>query len=108
MTPKLKLVYFNIRGRAEPARLMLAYAKVKYEDVRIPMDDAGHPGESWKELKPSRFGSYLVIYLFVYSATPMGQLPILYIDNEVICQSSAIYRAVARECGESLFGKKNK
>ncbi len=59
MTPKLKLVYFNIRGRAEPARLMLAYAKVKYEDVRIPMDDTGNTGDEWKTLKPS-------IYLFIY------------------------------------------
>ena len=32
----LKLVYFDVRARAEPARLLLAYGGVEYEDVRIP------------------------------------------------------------------------
>jgi hypothetical protein len=30
---------------------------------------------------------------------PMGQLPAMYIDDTLICQSGAIFRAVARECG---------
>ncbi len=36
----------------------------------------------------------------------MGQVPILYIDDEVICQSSAIYRFIARECGKFVSKKR--
>ena len=45
-TPKYKLTYFNVRARAEPIRLMLAAACVKYEDVRINGDD-------WQKFNPS-------------------------------------------------------
>ena len=31
----IKLTYFNLRGRAESARLVLAYAGAKYHDNRI-------------------------------------------------------------------------
>ena len=34
-TSSIQLVYFNIRARAEPARLLLAYAGVEYQDVRV-------------------------------------------------------------------------
>ena len=33
--PSYKLYYFNLRGRAELARLIFAYAGVEYEDVRF-------------------------------------------------------------------------
>ena len=42
-----KLIYFNLRGRAELARLILAQAGVEYDDHRIEK-------ESWPELKPSK------------------------------------------------------
>ena len=48
MADTMKLTYFNARGRAEMARLLLANAGVKYEDVRVE-------GESWQQLKPSTF-----------------------------------------------------
>ena len=32
----MKVTYFDIRGRAETARLVLAYAEVSYEDNRLP------------------------------------------------------------------------
>ena len=32
-----KLIYFNVRGAAEPIRYLLALANVPYEDVRYPM-----------------------------------------------------------------------
>ena len=46
-TPKIKLTYFNGKGRTEPARLILAYAGVDYEDNRIEFED-------WPKLKPSK------------------------------------------------------
>ena len=36
---KIKLTYFNGRGRGEIARLILAQAGVEYEDCRITFDD---------------------------------------------------------------------
>lgn len=36
-----KLVYFNARGRAEPIRLIFAYAGQQYEDVRLDGADWG-------------------------------------------------------------------
>ena len=36
--PKYRLVYFNMRGRAEPIRWMLALAKQPYEDERFDKD----------------------------------------------------------------------
>ena len=44
---KMKLVYFNVRGRAEVARLILAHAGADYEDSRIQ-------GEQWQEYKKSK------------------------------------------------------
>ena len=44
---KLKLIYFNGRGKGEAARLILAQANVDYEDVRIEFPD-------WPALKPSK------------------------------------------------------
>jgi len=35
MAPKVKVTYFNGRGRAEPARMMLNAANVEFEDERI-------------------------------------------------------------------------
>ncbi|CAH1248716.1 HPGDS [Branchiostoma lanceolatum] len=79
--PAYKLTYFNVRGRGELIRLLFAAGEIPYEDVRIE-------GDSWPELKPK---------------TPMGQVPILEFDGQVICQSMAIARFVAREAG--LLGK---
>jgi len=33
-----KLHYFNVRGLAEPIRMIFAYVGVEYEDIRIPME----------------------------------------------------------------------
>ena len=43
----MKLTYFNGRGRAEAARLILAYAGVEYEDERFEFAE-------WPALKPSK------------------------------------------------------
>ncbi|KAI8496575.1 hypothetical protein Bbelb_258740 [Branchiostoma belcheri] len=79
--PTYKLTYFNVRGRGELIRLLFAAGGIPYEDVRIEWD-------KWPELK---------------SKTPMGQVPTLEVDGQLICQSMAIARFVAREAG--LLGK---
>ena len=49
MTGKIyKLIYFNLRGRAELARLIFAQAGVEYDDHRIER-------EEWPELKSCKF-----------------------------------------------------
>ena len=49
---KYRLIYFNIRARAEIARFIFAHAGVEYEDVRTNQ-------EEWSKLKPG--------LLFIYS-----------------------------------------
>ena len=82
MAPKIKVTYFNIRGRAEPVRLLLAYGGLEYEDCRLT------PGfvdpKPWMALKPK---------------TPYGGLPLLEWNGETLAQSLAITRFVAREVG---------
>ncbi|TMS34856.1 hypothetical protein L596_002364 [Steinernema carpocapsae] len=75
--PEYKLTYFNIRGLAEPARLLFALAGVDFEDNRIEH-------ENWPPLKAS---------------TPFGQLPVLEFDGKKLAQSFAIYRYLANEFG---------
>ena len=77
----IKLVYFNLMGRAETARLILAQAGVSYEDKRIEK-------EEWPALKAS---------------LPMGQLPVLEVDGKTIGQLMAIARYCAKKFG--LAGK---
>ena len=55
-TPKYKLTYFNVTARAEPIRLILAAAGVKYEDVRIKRED-------WPKMKPSKNFMYFIIMI---------------------------------------------
>ena len=82
MAPKIKVTYFNLRGRAEPVRLLLAYGGLEYEDCRLT------PGfedpKPWMALKPK---------------TPYGGLPLLEWNGETLAQSLAITRFVAREVG---------
>lgn len=42
-----KLIYFNIRGRAETIRYILALGEAPYEDFRVQ-------NEEWPKLKPSK------------------------------------------------------
>ena len=78
---EMKLTYFNLMGRAETTRLILAQAGVAFEDKRI------EPAE-WPALKAS---------------LPMGQLPILEVDGKTIGQSMTIARFCGRRFG--LAGK---
>ncbi|KAE9323848.1 hypothetical protein PF008_g17258 [Phytophthora fragariae] len=68
--PKLKLVYFPFPGRAEPIRLALFIGGIQFEDERVSAD----------ELDRRR------------SSLPFNQLPVLYVDGDVISQALAILR----------------
>merc|ERR1712226_1583212 len=65
----IRLTYFPARGRAEISRLILAYAAVKYDDIRLT-------GEEFGKVKP-----------------------ILEHKGEVLCESMAIAKYLAEECG---------
>lgn len=45
-----KLTYFDIRALGEPIRLLLVFAKIPFEDVRV---DAY--GAEWPEIKTSKY-----------------------------------------------------
>ncbi|XP_057375111.1 hematopoietic prostaglandin D synthase-like [Daphnia carinata] len=69
-----KLYYFNTKGRAELARLILAYAKVPYDDIRYERED-------WPKHK---------------DRMPNGQLPVLEWKGQLLPESLAIARFLAR------------
>ncbi|MDI1444149.1 glutathione S-transferase [Polyangium sp. 6x1] len=76
MSTSYELLYFPLRGRAEPIRLLFATANVAFTNT---------PVTNWPELKPK---------------TPLGQLPVLVEHTESgerqIAQSMAIIRHLAR------------
>lgn len=72
MAPKIKLTYFDIKGRAEPIRLAFAIGGVEFEDERI-----GSP--EFKELKTS-------------GKLTFGSLPVMEIDGEMFGESGAMLR----------------
>jgi len=76
-----KLYFFAGRGRAELLRLLLTYSGTKYEDIQISL-------EQWPAMKEKM---------------PTGVMPVLEVDGKKLCQSTAIARYLARECG--LTGK---
>ncbi|KAK7102173.1 hypothetical protein V1264_020435 [Littorina saxatilis] len=80
---ELKVVYFDLRARGEPIRLVLEAAGKKYEDVRLSFDE-------WPAEKPN---------------TPYGQLPYIVYNGKKYGQSLALANFVAREFG--LYGKTN-
>ena len=61
-TTKVKLTYFNLKGRAEPARLILAYAGVDFDDCRVT-------SEEWQKLKPSKFLQNINLFSLVIEFT---------------------------------------
>ncbi|XP_064627805.1 uncharacterized protein LOC135487693 [Lineus longissimus] len=75
--PSYKLHYFNARGFAEISRLLFAAAGVEYEDIR-------YDGETWREAKKKM---------------PYGVVPVLEVDGEMIGQSFAIAKYLARTFG---------
>jgi glutathione S-transferase len=85
-SPPIQLLYFGVRGRIEPARLMLELAGAPYEFTEIPV-------QTWATAEgKQRF----------YARTPLGQLPVLQEGDFVLCQSTAIYRYLGGKLG--LYG----
>jgi len=80
---KIKLSYFDARGRGETARMCLAYSGCDWEDHRVPLGSA-----EWTALKPN---------------TPWGTLPLLEVDDVQIGQSRCVARFCAIKAG--LAGK---
>jgi len=81
---KPTLAYWNIRGLAQPARLMLAYAGIDFNDKRYHQGLVGTDGfkQAWKKEK---FGLGL----------DLPNLP-YFIDGDLkLTQSNAIYRYIA-------------
>ncbi len=69
----MKLYYFDIYGRAEPARLLLTHSGVEFEDVRLTGEEFGALlGEEGK--------------------VKYGQLPLLERDGKFYAQTHAILR----------------
>ncbi len=68
------VIYFDIRARAEPIRLILEETGIQYEDQQIT-------DEEWSKLR---------------SSTPFGWLPAYRAGDLEIWQSHAIYRHLAR------------
>lgn len=77
----MKLTYFGVRGRVEPARLMLELTRTPYEFEAIALAD-------WTEKKA-----------LMRMRTPLGQMPVLEEGAFTLCQSGAINRYLARKLG---------
>ncbi|CAL4126185.1 unnamed protein product, partial [Meganyctiphanes norvegica] len=74
---KYTLTYFNVEGRAELIRWCFAYGGIQFTDERIHRED-------WTERKKT---------------LPGGQVPVLFIDDQALHQSTAITRYIARTAG---------
>ncbi|XP_055468690.1 hematopoietic prostaglandin D synthase [Psammomys obesus] len=79
--PNYKLIYFNMRGRAEIIRYIFAYLDIKYEDHRIEQAD-------WPKIKPT---------------LPFGKIPVLEVEGLILHQSLAIARYLTKNT--DLAGK---
>jgi len=91
MSSTPKLIYFDLYGRGELARLLFAAAGAKFDDCRVgavgfagPDAKGNQETVKWPEYK---------------SHTPYGQLPVLEVDGVTIAQSGAIQRYVATRYG---------
>jgi glutathione S-transferase len=77
MMPRLKLVYFPGRAKAEMVRMACAFGKIPFED----MTPTEHFGMAWQEGAKAE--------------TPYGGLPILLVNDTVLSQSGSIMRYIA-------------
>uniref|UniRef100_A0A914PHA2 glutathione transferase n=1 Tax=Panagrolaimus davidi TaxID=227884 RepID=A0A914PHA2_9BILA len=96
--PEIKLVYFNVRGLGECARLILRHAKVDFKDEQVTH-------EQWPEVKPiiSKLNLGESGGIFCIFETKTGKLPYLEYDGHLILESNAINRFLAKK--HNLAGK---
>ena len=79
---KLVLGYWKIRGLAQPARYMLAYSGVDYEDKQYEQGEGPEfCRKVWSEVKPTMPHDF-------------PNLPYLIDGDVAITESSAIYRYI--------------
>ncbi len=99
--PNYKLIYFNVRGRAELSRLILNCANVPFEDYRIEHSD-------WPAIKQGTYtilnliGNVVQIIWFgviiIQLDMPFKQIPVLEVDGvDLLAQSNTIARYLARQ-----------
>lgn len=79
---RFKLIYFDLRGRAELTRLIFHYAGQEFEDHRL----------GYGEGLPSQSAEWLAIK----TQMPFLQVPVLEVDGELVTQSHTIARYLAR------------
>lgn len=79
MTPTIKLIYFNLTGRAEPTRLALAIGGYEFEDERVTFEEFGEIRET---------GVY-----------PFKSLPVMIVDGETYAESDAMLRYAGKLSG---------
>ncbi|KAK6312748.1 hypothetical protein J4Q44_G00160950 [Coregonus suidteri] len=91
-----RLTYFNMRGRAELARYIFAYAGIAFEDRRVEWKD-------WPSIKKTGLGLEIECLGAVsdtfLQAFPLGKLPVLEVNGLLLTQSLAIARFLAKEAG---------
>ena len=71
------LLYFDIRGRAEPIRMLLSFVDVEYEDVQLTLED-------WETTRP---------------ATPFRRMPVYCEGTLEIPETYAILNYLGRKHG---------
>ena len=87
--PEYELTYWNVRGRAEPIRLTLTVAGLKWKEVHLN-------DELYADLKKKAGTADL----------PFGQWPTLKEGDVVLSQTQAICKHIARKHG--MYGARNK
>ncbi len=73
----MKLIYFDISGKAESTRLALRWGGIPFDDVRLTR-------EEFRECKDT---------------FPNGQVPVLELDGYFYCQSNSIFRYACKLSG---------
>ncbi|OXA41413.1 Glutathione S-transferase [Folsomia candida] len=102
-----KLYYYDIRGGAEPIRMILSYGGVQFEDIRAPMFPL--PPKLPKEIKESKeqsvlfyFGNNNTSNVFVTvegfgHETTWGTIPLMEFEGKKLNQSLTISRYFAKK-----------
>ncbi|CEM22076.1 unnamed protein product [Vitrella brassicaformis CCMP3155] len=93
--PKVVLGYWDIRGLAQPCRLLLEYSNVPFEDKKYALEatpEGGWSAKSWLDVKHTL-------------GVEFSNLPYM-IDGDVkISQTNAIMRHICRNYNPKLLGE---